>query len=138
MVLAGRLHPLLVHFPIALILCGAAAELVAIATRRPVWQAIAFIQTRAGALCAAGAAVAGWLLAGAPDIDPSARLEWHRWLAVLATSAALIAAASTLGAQPSRSRRRLYRVLLFTSAVSIGLSAHLGATLVWGAHFLHL
>ena len=138
MVLAGRLHPLLVHFPIALILCGAAAELVAIATRRPVWQAIAFIQTRAGALCAAGAAVAGWLLAGAPDIDPSARLEWHRGLAVLATSAALIAAASTLGAQPSPSRRRLYRVLLFTSAVSIGLSAHLGATLVWGAHFLHL
>jgi uncharacterized membrane protein len=138
MVLAGRLHPLLVHFPIALILCAAATELVAIATRRPVWQALAFIQTRAGALCAAAAAVAGWLMATAPDIDPSARLEWHRWLAVLATGAMLIAAASTLGTQQSPSRRRLYRVLLFASAVSIGVTAHLGATLVWGAHFLHL
>ena len=138
MVLAGRLHPLLVHFPIALILCAAAAELVAIATHRPVWQAIAVIQTRAGALSAAGAAVAGWLLAKAPDIDPSAALGWHRWLAVLATGAMLVAAASTLGARQSPSFRRLYRVLLFASAVSIGVTAHLGATLVWGAHFLHL
>ena len=137
MVLAGRLHPLLVHFPIALILCAAAAELAAITTRRPAWQALAFVQTRAGALCAAGAAVAGWVLASAPEVDPSATLEWHRWLAVLATGAMLIAAASTLGAQQSPSRRRLYRVLLFTSALSIGLSAHLGATLVWGAHFFH-
>jgi len=138
MVLAGRLHPLLVHFPIALILCATAAELVAIATRRPVWQALAFIQTRVGALTAAATAAAGWLLASEPDIDRSAALEWHRWLALLATAATIVAAAATLGAQHSPSRQRLYRVLLFASAASIGLAAHLGATLVWGATFLHL
>jgi uncharacterized membrane protein len=137
MVLAGRLHPLLVHFPIALILCAAAAELLAMATHRPVWQALGFIQTRVGALGAAGTAAAGWLLASAPEIDQSSRLEWHRWLAVLATAAALLAAAATLGAAPSASRRRAYRALLFGSAAVTGLAAHLGATLVWGAHFLH-
>jgi len=137
MVLAGRLHPLLLHFPVALILCATVAELVAMATRRAIWQALASIQTRAGALSAAVTTVAGWLLANSPDIDQSARLEWHRWLAVLATVAALIAAAATIGGQQSASRRRLYRVLLFASAVSIAVAAHFGATLIWGAHFLH-
>jgi uncharacterized membrane protein len=138
MVLAGRLHPLLVHFPIALILCAAAAELAAMWTRRPIWQALAFIQTRAGALCAAGTAAAGWLLASAPDVDRSMALEWHRWLALVATGATLIAATTTFGAPQSTSRRRLYRVLLFVSAAAIGVAAHLGAALVWGANFLHL
>ena len=137
MVLAGRLHPLLAHFPIALILSATAAELIAIATRRPAWQAVAFIQTRAGALFAAGTAIAGWLLASSQDIDQSPALEWHRWLALLATAAALMAAAATIGAQRSTSRRRLYQVLLFASAASVALAAHLGATLVWGAHFFH-
>jgi uncharacterized membrane protein len=137
MVLAGRLHPLLVHFPIALILCATAAELMALATRRPVWQALAFIQARAGAASAAATAVAGWLLAISPDIDQSARLEWHRWLSLLATLAALIAATATVGATQSASRRRLYRVLLFASAAAVALAAHLGAASVWGAHFLH-
>jgi uncharacterized membrane protein len=137
MVLAGRLHPLLVHFPIALVLSAAAAELAAIATHRPVWLTVGLIQTRAGALIALGAAAAGWLLAGTPDIDRSAALEWHRWISLLATGAALIAAASSVGAERSGPRRRLYRVFLFASAAGIGPAAHLGATLVWGAHFLH-
>ena len=138
MVLAGRLHPLLVHFPIVLILSATAAEVMAMATRRPIWQAVAVIQTRAGALCGVGAAVAGWLLASASEIDTSRMLEWHRWLALAATGGAIIAAAATFGAQHSASRRRLYRVLLFLSAAGVGLAAHVGASLVWGANFLHL
>jgi uncharacterized membrane protein len=138
MVLVGRLHPLLVHFPIALVLCATAAELVAMATRRSMWQVLAIVQTRAGALCAVGTAAVGWLFARSSDIDQSLTLEWHRWLAVLATLIMLTAAAATVGAQQSPSRRRLYRALLFTSAAIIALSAHLGARLVWGEHFFHL
>ena len=107
-------------------------------TRRPMWHAVAIVQIRAGAVCAVGAAAAGWLLARAPDIDPSITLEWHRWLAVTATSVAFIAAVATIGSTRSAARRLGYRVLLFISAAGIGLAAHLGATLVWGAHFLHL
>ena len=138
MVLAGRLHPLLVHFPIALTLCAAAAELGALTTGRLAWQALADVQTRAGAVCATAAAVAGWLMARTPDIDASVTLEWHRWLALVATGAAVVAAAATFGVERSASRLRIYRVLLFMSAACIGLAAHLGAMLVWGAHFFHL
>jgi uncharacterized membrane protein len=138
MVLAGRLHPLLVHFPIALLLCATAAELAAMTTRHPTWHAVAVVQVRAGAVCAAGAAMAGWMLASAPDMDQSITLDWHRTLALLATTTALIAAAATIGAPRSTARRWVFRVLLLVSAAGIGLAAHLGATLVWGAAFLHL
>jgi len=39
--LVGRLHPVLVHFPIGLVLAAAAAELIAIHTGRPAWRTIA-------------------------------------------------------------------------------------------------
>jgi len=37
----GKLRPLLVHFPIALVLAAAGAEIVATRTRRASWRAIA-------------------------------------------------------------------------------------------------
>jgi uncharacterized membrane protein len=47
--LVGKLHPLLVHFPIALILAAAAAELIAIHTGRLAWHSIAVANVQAGA-----------------------------------------------------------------------------------------
>ncbi len=49
MALIGKLHPLLVHFPIALVMAAAAAELVAIATPRHAWHTVAVANLRAGA-----------------------------------------------------------------------------------------
>jgi uncharacterized membrane protein len=48
MAFAGRLHPLLIHFPIALVIVAAIAE------------------------------IAATVKAAAPEMDPSALLEWHR------------------------------------------------------------
>jgi len=41
MALIGRLHPLLVHFPIGLVLIAAVAEVVAMATGLRDWRAVA-------------------------------------------------------------------------------------------------
>jgi uncharacterized membrane protein len=41
MSLIGHFHPLLVHFPIALVLAAAATELVAISRPDPTWHAVA-------------------------------------------------------------------------------------------------
>jgi uncharacterized membrane protein len=49
MTLIGKFHPLLVHFPIALVLAAAAAELVVLATTRTVWRTVAVANIRAGA-----------------------------------------------------------------------------------------
>src|SRR5258707_13219826 len=78
MALMGRLHPLLVHFPIALILIAAVAELVAMATRMPEWRAVAVANVRAGAAFAIVAAVAGWRLGSSRLVEPSGGPEWGR------------------------------------------------------------
>ena len=137
MALIGRLHPLVVHFPIALILVAAAAELVAMGTHLPAWRTIAVANARAGAVFAAGSAVAGWLLASSRIVEASPSLEWHRWLGTSAAIAAIGVALTTVGVD-DRSPRLLwvYRLTLFWAAALVGVAGHFGAVLVWGPDFL--
>src|SRR5262249_48409543 len=130
MALVGRFHPLLVHFPIALILAAAAAEIVAIHTGRASWRAIAVANVRAGAAMAAFTAVAGWGLADA--VEPSSLLTWHRWIGLAGGTVAI--GAALLSAGPEGTARRLvaYRAALFSAAALVAAAGHLGGTLVWG------
>jgi uncharacterized membrane protein len=136
MALIGRLHPLLVHFPIALILIAAMAEIVAVTTRFPEWHRIAVPNLRAGAAFAIASAGAGWLLASSRIVEASAALEWHRWLGLMAALAAGAAALTTGDVGRSPRRLRLYRMALFSAAAFVAVAGHFGAVLVWGADFL--
>ncbi len=137
LLLTGRLHPLLVHFPIGLVLIAAAAELVATLTSSSAWRVVAIANVRAGATFAVVAAIAGWLLARGPGVEASATLEWHRWLGTMAAMAAVAAALATAGADaPSTVPRSIYRVALLGAAACVAVTGHLGGILVWGADFL--
>jgi uncharacterized membrane protein len=136
MALTGRLHPLLVHFPIALILIAALAELVALVTTFPEWHTVAVANVRAGAAFAAGSAGAGWLLASSRMVEASPALEWHRWLGVTAATAAVIAALATGAIDRRPGRQWRYRIALFSAAALVAVAGHFGAVLVWGADFL--
>ena len=136
MALTGRLHPLLVHFPIALILIAAIAELVSVTARFPQWHTVAVANIRAGSAFAVASAGAGWLLASSRIVEASHALEWHRWLGLMAALAAVAAALAT-GKIDRRPRRLwLYRIALFSAAASVAVAGHFGAVLVWGADFL--
>jgi len=136
MALTGRLHPLLVHFPIALVLIAALAEFVSAITQCPGWRTVAVANIRVGAALAVAAAGAGWILASSRFVEASPGLEWHRWLGLLTALAAVTAALAT-GAIDGPSRRLwLYRIALFSAAGLVGVAGHLGAVLVWGADFL--
>src|SRR4051812_16326694 len=134
MALLGRLHPLLVHIPIGLVLFAAAAEGIATATGKGEWRTTALASVRAGAPFGIAAAFAGWRLAAAPGIDTTSSLEWHRWMGTIAALALLGAALATAGAR-DQSPAALwgYRVALFWAAALVSLAAHLGGLLVWGA-----
>jgi uncharacterized membrane protein len=135
--LVGRLHPLIVHFPIALVMVAAAAEGVAAATRDWRWRAVAVVNLRAGAAFAVAAAVAGWRLASAPGVEATPLLEWHRWLGALAALAAAGAAMATWRSDRWSSRDLwIYRFALFAAATCVAVTGHLGGLLVWGADFL--
>jgi uncharacterized membrane protein len=136
MALTGRLHPLLVHFPIALILIAAIAELVAVTTRLPEWRTVAVANVRAGAAFAVASAGAGWLLASSRIVEASAALERHRWLGLMAALAAVAAALTTGNVEWSPRRLWRYRIALFSAAAFVAVAGHFGAVLVWGADFL--
>src|SRR5215468_3592670 len=91
MAFIGRLHPLLIHFPIALVIAAALAEAAAMVTADERWRTVAVGNVRAGAVFALLAAFAGWRLALAPEMEGSPLLEWHRWLGTVAAGAALAA-----------------------------------------------
>jgi uncharacterized membrane protein len=135
--LVGKFHPLLVHFPIALVLAAAAAELVAFATPRPAWRTVAVANIRAGAAIAVVATITGWLLASSPVVDATPTLEWHRWIG-MAGALGAVGAALMSSRLHVRSRRSVftYRVTLFGAALLVAIAGHLGGTLVWGTQFL--
>jgi uncharacterized membrane protein len=137
MALIGRLHPMLVHFPIGLVLIAAVAELVAMITGRREWRTVAVANVRAGAAFGIAAAVAGWRLASAPGIEATSSLEWHQWLGTIAAVAVFGAALATAGADARPPFGRwVHRTLLFWAAALVAVTGHLGGLLVWGADFL--
>ena len=137
MALIGRLHPMLVHFPIGLVLIAAAAEVVAMMTDLRAWRIVAVANVRIGAALGIGAAMAGWRLASSPGMQATSALEWHRWLGTIAAVAAFGAALATASAgSRSPSGRWVYRTALFWAAALVAIAGHFGGLLVWGADFL--
>jgi len=139
MAFVGRLHPLIVHFPIALVIVAAAAEGAAIGTGDGRWRGVAVVNVRAGAAFAVAAVIAGWRLASAPGVDVTPLLEWHRWLGAVAALSTTAAAAATLGIERRPPRQLwMYWTALFCAASSVAVTGHLGGLLVWGVDFLRL
>jgi uncharacterized membrane protein len=137
MAFTGHIHPLLVHFPIGLILMAAAAEAIATVTGRADWRTVALTNLRAGAVVAVAATVSGWLLAASTAVDDASSLAWHRWIGTAAAIVALGAAwAGTTATRRSPAARRVYRAALFGAAALVAVTGHLGGLLVWGADFL--
>lgn len=135
--LAGRLHPLVVHFPIAFLLTAAALELAAALRRRPQRSPLGTLCLSLGLVSAAAAAGSGWLLA-ANEVGGGERLELHRWSGV---GAVLVAATAWLVGlacrrSPERVLLRIYRLMVIAAALLVGLTSHVGADLVWGPGWL--
>jgi uncharacterized membrane protein len=136
MTLFSKFHPVLVHFPIALVLGAAVAELVVIVTARATWRTVAVANIRAGAAMGVVAAITGWLFASSPSVDASTSLEWHRWLGMGGAAGAIGAALlSSRLHVPSHRSAFVYRLTLFVTALLVAIAGHLGGTLVWGARF---
>lgn len=140
-------HPVVVHFPIALILFGAAAAVVYAVVGRAFWRGVALLAFALGALGAWAANETGETIynevEGTPVVEAfvdrhEAYGEWALWLSV---ATALVLAAATWWAQRAgqAGRRRdplawrlVVVVLGVAAAVLVALAGHLGGTMVWG------
>lgn len=137
MAFIARLHPLLIHFPIALVIAAALAEVAAMVTADEHWRTVAVGNVRAGSVFALLATITGWRLALAPEMEVSSLLEWHRWLGATAAGVTLAAALATGGVRVRSALGVLmYRVALFAAGMLVAVTGHFGGLLVWGANFL--
>ena len=137
--LFGRLHPLVLHFPIALLLLAAVVEGVrCFRTDAGLARLTVFLLTW-GALSALAAAGTGWVFSRELHPEPTLRatLMWHRWLGVSTALLAMLAwfTAHCWADDHQLARRWIPRFIIWLTAVLVAIAAHLGARIVWGADY---
>jgi uncharacterized membrane protein len=130
----GKFHIVAVHFPIALLLAAALAELgVVCGCGEPLRTAARFC-VLLGAAGAVAAVALGWLHSPA-GAGSAGVLGLHRWLGTLAGLWAVgVAVVSEVDARRGQ-QSPLFRPMLWVGALLVGVTAHLGGTLVHGARF---
>nr|MBA4168764.1 DUF1549 domain-containing protein [Chitinophagaceae bacterium] len=133
----GRLHPLTVHFPVALILFAAILELFTLKKFNSKLRPGIKLCVLTGALSAAVSVMLGLVLAKDGDYGAQT-LSLHQWWGI-ATAILSIGAAIILYGFNSYSgsgRIKLYRSLLFITAMGISVTGHFGASLTHGEDYL--
>ncbi len=137
----GRLHPLVLHFPIALILLAAGIEVLRLKWEHPQFAKLVPFLLIVGAVGALAASGTGWVFAHESHPRPSLRwmLQWHRWLGIAATVLAAAAAwvASRYATAETSRGRWLRRSAVWLTTIILSAAAHLGALMVWGEDYFN-
>lgn len=135
--MAGHFHPVLLHFPIVLILMAALAEFLLSFTGRRFFESISTFSIRLGALMAVLTALAGWAAASgnSGSAETAWIVQWHRWLGTGTAAAAIVVSLVSFWINDD-SNRVLYRWLLYITAVAVAVTAHFGGMIMYGVDFL--
>ena len=130
----GRLHPLIVHFPIGLAITAAFVELINIIRRKPTASQFAFMATGFAAVSAVLAAIFGWFYADFEGAGPKTALFLHRWIGTVAAGALVVVFFCGLAGRTGRRISALngYRWGLVISAILVTVGSHFGGEMVYG------
>lgn len=136
----GRMHPMLVHFPIALAIAGASVEAWRAVRREPGMSPITPALLLAAAATGIVAALTGWINAWWEYANESSEsLFWHRWIG---TGAAVLLVAVAWWAWRSRRSETLgsahvaCRLGAIVAAVAVAVAGHMGGELVHGEGYV--
>ncbi|MFT7035836.1 MAG: putative membrane protein/mono/diheme cytochrome c family protein, partial [Cyclobacteriaceae bacterium] len=129
--LLGRLHPLVVHFPIGLLVVALFMEMLTLNGKRPGLREGINWMVYIGALSAILSASLGWFLKTFDDYSGEL-IEWHQNLGI-ATAIFSVVTAYILY---KSSKLVAYRASLVISVVLLTITGHLGANLTHGEDFL--
>lgn len=133
--MVGRLHPLVLHLPIGLLIALAAVEFVALVRGSSTVAEARRVLAWLAAGSAVVAALSGLMLAQ-EDGYGGDTLEWHRWLGIGLGAACLLAAVVGGRLRLGRARTALYRLVLLAALVLMVPAGHNGATMTHGEGFL--
>ncbi|WAC15430.1 DUF1549 domain-containing protein [Dyadobacter pollutisoli] len=124
------MHPLLVHFPIGLLLVALLFELIDWKRKSTGLRDATKILTWVGAGSAVFAVIFGLLLASSEEASGDS-LEIHRWAGIATMTLAILATLSLRSGN-----RSLYRSLLMVTVFGVSLAGHYGAMLTHGDDYL--
>ncbi|MBL7697543.1 MAG: DUF1549 domain-containing protein [Chitinophagaceae bacterium] len=133
----GRLHPMVVHFPLGLILFAAILELFTFKKFNSALRPGIKVCLIVGVIAAVFSAAFGWLLAYGEEYAGNT-LDLHQWLGIgtAAIGGVVLLAMLRLRKKQSSSGIVVYRLLLFFTAAGITLTGHFGASLTHGDEYL--
>ena len=138
----GRTHPMVVHFPIALLTVAAIVEVVRVAQRRTLLSPTVLICLLFATLGSAHSVAAGWLNAShEPHSGVEDLLETHRWVGIAAGVLSLFGlglywCALRKPFPAGRVNRAVATVVIIAGAGVVGLAGHLGGSITYGEDYL--
>ncbi|MCH2145465.1 MAG: c-type cytochrome [Phycisphaerales bacterium] len=133
------LHPIVIHFPIALVITAAFVEFIAMLARRDRPAQFTVISLAVAGVMSVIASWSGWGLAD-EGYGGGWELDLHRWLGVassaliilLAICALIACSGSKSGEQRHRWATGTVRAGILVAAALVGVTAHFGGKMVWG------
>lgn len=133
----GRLHPMIVHFPIALIVVAGLMELFTFGKFNSKIRPGILVLASIGAVSAAIAAIMGWLLA-TNEGTTGELLDLHQWLGIWTAGLSLLTLffLNQIRSNPTPAQIKAYRFILFLTVISVSVAGHFGASLTHGKDFL--
>jgi uncharacterized membrane protein/mono/diheme cytochrome c family protein len=133
----GRLHPLMVHFPISLLLLAFVLELFTLGKRKVELRSAIGIVLIIGTISAVLAVLFGWLLEEQDQYSGSI-LSIHKWSGMITALLSVISV--VFHRYIVRHERwpllKQYRILLFITVFGVSFAGHYGASLTHGPDFL--
>ncbi|WP_373496249.1 DUF1549 domain-containing protein [Aquiflexum sp.] len=131
----GRLHPMIVHFPISLLLFAAILEVWTIGRPDSKLKPGIHIMVKAGIFSAWLSLLLGLLLAGNEDISGEL-LDWHRLTGILTGVGSLLILIFFHLSIKKQRFLKWFRASLFLTSLSVIITGHLGASLTHGENYL--
>lgn len=135
-VIFGRMHPMVVHFPIALLLVATFIEGLGLLRRRGAAGDAPWACVGLGALGAIASTIMGYVFANEYKATPD--LELHERVGLITTIVACITALLCWRARRAGGTggpAMAYRAFLFVSALGVSVTGHLGGDMVYGDIF---
>ena len=137
---AGKIHPMVLHFPIVLVLTALLAEFLGLLLGRAMFFQMARFALILAALSVVVAVPLGWAAAVSKEYaEDYLRMLWlHRWFGTFAGVLVVLVACLSQLAHVQRQKvsiRAAYRVGLVLASVIIAFTGHFGALLVYGLDY---
>jgi uncharacterized membrane protein len=130
----GKFHPPATHFPIALIIAAAIAEVLFVRTGRTLFDHARQYCLWFGIIAAVGTGTLGWCFGGFELVDENHLLTIHRWLGTSTVTCSVILAffAYRLYYRGDAAFRRWYHLMLLLAVILVSATGFFGGAMVYG------